>query len=61
MRCVASQPYATVGDRSCPRVLGHNRWPMVPRVIYPDKLPLLELWMIAPILLLLWSPQLTPR
>jgi hypothetical protein len=34
--CVVPQPYVIVGNRSYPRVLGHNRWPMVPRVIYAD-------------------------
>jgi hypothetical protein len=37
MGCVIPQPYADVGNRSYPGVLGHNRQPTVPEVIYPDK------------------------
>jgi hypothetical protein len=35
-RCMVPQPYAAWGNRSYPGVLGHNRWPAVPRVNYPD-------------------------
>jgi hypothetical protein len=37
MGCMVPQLYAAVGNRSYPGVLGHNRRPMVPRVIYPDR------------------------
>jgi hypothetical protein len=36
MRCMVPQPYAAVGNRLYPGVLGHNWWPTVLEVIYPD-------------------------
>jgi hypothetical protein len=39
MGCMAPQLYATVGNRLCLGVLGYNRWPTVPEVIYPDSSP----------------------
>jgi hypothetical protein len=35
--CMVPQLYATVGNQSYSRVLGRNRRPMVPGVIYPDS------------------------
>jgi hypothetical protein len=40
MTCVVSQPYAVVGNQSCPGVLGHNWRLTVPEVIYPDTCPI---------------------
>jgi hypothetical protein len=35
--CMVPQPYAIVGNRKHSGVLGHNRWPAVPRINYPDR------------------------
>jgi hypothetical protein len=37
--CMVPQPYAAVGNWSYLGVLGHNQWPMVPRVIYFNSSP----------------------
>jgi hypothetical protein len=37
MGCMVSQPYATGGNQLYPGVLDRNRWPVAPRVNYPDR------------------------
>jgi hypothetical protein len=34
--CIIPQPYATGGNQSYLGVMGHNRWPVLPGVNYPD-------------------------
>jgi hypothetical protein len=40
MGCMVPQQYAIVGNQSYPGVLGHNKWPTVPGIIYPDTMVL---------------------
>jgi hypothetical protein len=40
--CMVPQSFVVGGNWSYPRFLGHNQWPTVPEVNYPDNMPFMD-------------------